>query len=105
MGADEGVLLTDKAFEDGDHASPPLRALAAAIQKLDPFDLVLCGRQAVDWDMGVVGSILAELLGLPCVTRPVTSRCSDGKADGGAHPYGRHRDGGGAAARPGHRQQ
>ena len=78
MGADEGVLLTDKAFEDGDHVATA-NALAAAIQKLGPFDLVLCGRQAVDWDMGVVGSILAEMLGLPCVTLAKDVQVSDGK--------------------------
>jgi electron transfer flavoprotein beta subunit len=79
MGADEGVLLTDKAFEDGDHVATA-NALAAAIQKLAPFDLVLCGRQAVDWDMGVVGSILAEMLGLPCVTLAKDVQVSDSKA-------------------------
>jgi electron transfer flavoprotein beta subunit len=78
MGADEGVLLTDKAFEDGDHVATA-NALAAAIQKLGPFDLVLCGRQAVDWDMGVVGSMLAEMLGLPCVTLAKDVQVSDGK--------------------------
>jgi electron transfer flavoprotein beta subunit len=79
MGADEGVLLTDKAFEDGDHVATA-NALAAAIQKLGSFDLVFCGRQAVDWDMGVVGSILAEMLGLPCVTLAKDVQVSDGKA-------------------------
>jgi electron transfer flavoprotein beta subunit len=79
MGADEGVLLTDKAFENGDHVATA-NALAAAIQKLAPFDLVLCGRQAVDWDMGVVGSILAEMLGLPCVTLAKDVQVSDSKA-------------------------
>ena len=78
MGADEGVLLTDKAFEEGDHAATA-NALAAAIQKLAPFDLVFCGRQAVDWDMGVVGSILAELLNLPCVTLAKGVEVRDGK--------------------------
>ena len=42
--------------------------LAATVKKLDPADLIICGRQAVDWDMGVVGSTLAEILDLPCVT-------------------------------------
>jgi electron transfer flavoprotein beta subunit len=78
MGADEGVLLTDKAFEEGDH-NATANALAAAIQKLAPFDLVFCGRQAVDWDMGVVGSILAELLNLPCVTLAKGVEVRDGK--------------------------
>ena len=78
MGADEGVLLTDKAFEEGDHCATA-NALAAAIQKLAPFDLVFCGRQAVDWDMGVVGSILAEILNLPSVTLAKGVEVRDGK--------------------------
>lgn len=78
MGADEGVLLLDKAFEGGDH-NATANALAAAIQKLAPFDLVFCGRQAVDWDMGVVGSILAEILNLPSVTLAKGVEVRDGK--------------------------
>ena len=77
MGADEGVQLTDKAFEDGDSFASA-RALAAAIKKLEPFDLVLCGRQAPDWDVGVTPSVIAELLGLPCVTRASDVKVSDG---------------------------
>jgi len=77
MGADEGVQLTDKAFEDGDSFATA-RALAAAIKKLEPFDLVLCGRQAPDWDVGVTPSVIAELLGLPCVTRASDVKVSDG---------------------------
>ncbi|MBI2954483.1 MAG: electron transfer flavoprotein subunit beta/FixA family protein [Chloroflexi bacterium] len=40
--------------------------LGAALKKLE-FDVVLCGRQAGDWDFGVVGPLLAESLGIPCV--------------------------------------
>jgi len=77
MGADEGVQLTDKAFEDGDSFATA-RALAAAIKKLEPFDLVLCGRQAPDWDVGVTPSIVADILGLPCITRASNVKVSDG---------------------------
>jgi electron transfer flavoprotein beta subunit len=77
MGADEGIQLTDKAFEDGDSFATA-RALAAAIKKLEPFDLVICGRQAPDWDVGVTPSIIADLLGLPCVTRASDVKVSDG---------------------------
>jgi electron transfer flavoprotein beta subunit len=77
MGSDEGVQLTDKAFEDGDSFATA-RALAAAIKKLEPFDLVLCGRQAPDWDVGVTPSVIADLLGLPCVTRASDVKVSDG---------------------------
>jgi len=77
MGADEGIQLTDKAFEDGDSFATA-RALAAAIKKLEPFDLVICGRQAPDWDVGVTPSVIADILGLPCVTRANDVKVSDG---------------------------
>ncbi len=67
MGADEGVQINDPAVYEADHWAMA-EVLATAIQKLAPFDLIVCGRQAVDWDMGVVGSTLAEILGIPVVT-------------------------------------
>ncbi|HEX2987706.1 MAG TPA: electron transfer flavoprotein subunit beta/FixA family protein [Chloroflexota bacterium] len=44
------------------------RLLKAAVQKLGDVDLVLCGRQVGDWDSGQVGQLLAEEMGIPCVT-------------------------------------
>jgi len=67
MGADELILLEDEAFEGGDSWSTAC-TLAAAIRKIGDFDLIFCGRQAADWDSGQVGSGIAELLGVPCVT-------------------------------------
>jgi len=67
MGADEGVHINDPSLNEADHWATA-EILAAAIKKLEPVDLIICGRQAVDWDMGVVGSTLAEILGLPAVT-------------------------------------
>jgi electron transfer flavoprotein beta subunit len=67
MGADDLVLLEDPAFIDGDSWSTAY-ALAMAIKKIGQFDLILCGRQAADWDSGQVGSGIAEILGLPSVT-------------------------------------
>jgi electron transfer flavoprotein beta subunit len=67
MGADDLVLLEDPAFADGDSWSTAY-ALAMAIKKIGQFDLILCGRQAADWDSGQVGSGIAEILGLPSVT-------------------------------------
>ena len=64
MGADEGVLLNDPAFEDGDSYTTA-KTLAAAIKKLGDVDAVFCGRQAADWDMGQVGLLIAEELGWP----------------------------------------
>lgn len=67
MGADELFLLQDQALEEGD-AFSTARALAAAIKKIGGFDLIFCGRQAADWDQGLVGQGIAEILGLPCIT-------------------------------------
>ncbi|MBI5166557.1 MAG: electron transfer flavoprotein subunit beta/FixA family protein [candidate division NC10 bacterium] len=63
MGADKGVHLSDPAFEGGDSYATA-KALARAIQGL-PYDLILCGKQAVDDDAAQVGPAMAELLGLP----------------------------------------
>ncbi len=67
MGADEGIILNDKAFEGSDSFSTAY-ILSQAIQKIKDFDLILCGRQAADWDEGLVGSLVAENLNLPLVT-------------------------------------
>jgi electron transfer flavoprotein beta subunit len=64
MGADEGVLLNDPAFADGD-SHTTAKVLAAAIKSLGDVDAVFCGRQAADWDMGQVGLLIAENLGWP----------------------------------------
>lgn len=66
MGADRSIHLNDPAFEGADGFATA-KALAEAIQK-ETFDLILCGKQAVDDDMAQVGPSLAELLNLPHVT-------------------------------------
>jgi len=63
MGVDQAIHLTDPAFEDLDSLGIA-RVLAKAIGKLR-FDLILCGKQAVDMDSAQVGPALAEILGLP----------------------------------------
>ncbi|MDP2674666.1 MAG: electron transfer flavoprotein subunit beta/FixA family protein [Dehalococcoidia bacterium] len=78
MGADEGVHINDPSLNEADHWATA-EILAAAIKKLEPVDLIICGRQAVDWDMGVVGSTLAEILGLPAVTIAKEIRMEGGK--------------------------
>ena len=67
MGADDGFVLSDPAFENLDSFGTAY-VLGKAIQKIGGYDLVLCGRQAADWGAGQVGSILAEILGLPVIT-------------------------------------
>ena len=78
MGADEGLLLTDPAFEDGDSYATAL-VLSTAIQKLGNADIVFCGRQATDWDMGVTGTAIAEMLGILSATLAKDVQHKDGK--------------------------
>ncbi|HOD34291.1 MAG TPA: electron transfer flavoprotein subunit beta/FixA family protein [Syntrophales bacterium] len=78
MGADEAVQINDPAFEDSDAFSTAL-ILAAAVKKIGKCDIILCGRQAADWDNGVVGSVIAEYLGFPSVIRAKGISVADGK--------------------------
>src|SRR5687768_7896178 len=67
MGVDEAILLKDAAFAETDAATTAY-VLSEAIKKNGTYDLILCGRQASDWDMAQVPSGIAELLDLPSVT-------------------------------------
>lgn len=67
MGADDAILLSDRAFAGADTLATSY-TLAAAIKKLGEYDLILCGRQAVDGETGQVGPQLAEELNLPQAT-------------------------------------
>jgi len=78
MGADRGIILRDPQFEDSDSFSTAY-ILSQAIRKIGEFDLVLCGRQAADWDEGLVGSILAENLDLPLVTLAESAELVQGR--------------------------
>lgn len=77
MGADAAFLVDDPALEGAD-ALTVSRALAA-VCKREGFDLVLAGRQATDDEAGLVGPMVAELLGVPCVVG-VTSLAVEGGA-------------------------
>lgn len=66
MGADRSIHLNDPAFEGADGFATA-KVLAEVIKK-EPFDLILCGKQAVDDDLAQVGPSLAEFLDLPHVT-------------------------------------
>jgi electron transfer flavoprotein beta subunit len=63
MGIDRGIHLNDDAFAHSD-ATGTAKALAAAIKAESP-DLILCGRQAIDFDMAQVPAIMAEILDMP----------------------------------------
>jgi electron transfer flavoprotein beta subunit len=78
MGADELVLVQDPAIDDTIDSRMTAQLLSAAIKKIGAFDLILCGRQASDWDNAQVPLILTEELGLPCVTIAKKIDVSDG---------------------------
>ena len=85
-GADEVILLTDKAFAGADTLATSY-ALSLAVEKLGGADLVLCGRQAIDGDTAQVGPQTAEKLGYPqitCVSRVDELRAPGGEAGPGA---------------------
>jgi electron transfer flavoprotein beta subunit len=67
MGADEVYHLSDESFLGGD-AYSTAKALAAAVAKLGEYDVIFCGKQAVDDDNAAVGIMLAEMLDLPHVS-------------------------------------
>jgi electron transfer flavoprotein beta subunit len=62
-GADDVVLLSDRKFAGADTLATSY-ALALAIKKLGDYDIVLCGRQAIDGDTAQVGPQTAEKLGI-----------------------------------------
>jgi len=77
MGVDSAILLNDIAFAGADTLATSY-VLARAVRKIGHFDLIICGRQAVDGDTAHVGPSLAERLDIPhisCVikTREVTN--------------------------------
>ena len=77
LGADDAVHLLDAAF-DGADGYVVAHALARAIAKLGDVDLILAGRQAADWDAGIVGLGIAEILDLPSVSFARDVQCKDG---------------------------
>ncbi|MBN1276092.1 MAG: electron transfer flavoprotein subunit beta/FixA family protein [Deltaproteobacteria bacterium] len=79
MGADKGILIVDDAAEGSD-SNAVAKALAAAIKGI-PYDIIFAGQRGVDEDLGVVGSSVAELLGIPsiCLVEKLEA-AADGKS-------------------------
>lgn len=67
MGADALILCQDPAFANLPDSYVTSLILHAAIQKIGIFDLVICGRQASDWDNAQTPLYLAEMLAIPCL--------------------------------------
>ena len=66
-GADNGIVLTDRLLGGADTLATSY-SLAQAVRKIGNYDIVLCGRQAIDGDTAQVGPQIAEKLGIPQVT-------------------------------------
>ncbi len=66
MGADDGVLLTDRKFAGADVLATSY-TLSQGMQKAGDFDLIICGKQTTDGDTAQVGPELAEFLNIPHV--------------------------------------
>ena len=88
-GADNGVLLTDRAFAGADTLATSY-ALSMAIRKIGDCDLIIGGRQAIDGDTAQVGPQVAQKLGLNQVTYAEEIL----KVENGKATIRRHIDGG-----------
>lgn len=78
MGADDAALISDRALAGSDTLATSV-TLAAAIKHLGQFDLILCGKQAVDGDTAQVGPEIAEHLGIPQITGALKLDFADDK--------------------------
>jgi electron transfer flavoprotein beta subunit len=67
MGADEGILLTDRTFAGADTWATS-STLGKAVETIGAFDVILCGRQAIDGDTAQIGPQVADYLKIPQVT-------------------------------------
>jgi len=66
LGADEVILLSDRAFAGADTWATAY-TLSQAIRKIAQYDLIICGRQTIDGDTGQVGPEMAEMLDMPFI--------------------------------------
>jgi electron transfer flavoprotein beta subunit len=67
LGADEGILLSDRAFAGADTWATSF-TLGKAIERMGEYDLIMCGRQAIDGDTAQIGPQVADYLKIPQVT-------------------------------------
>ena len=76
-GADEAVLMTSPRFAGAD-TLVTAHCLAQAETALGGFDLILCGRRAIDGETGQVGPMVAAMLDRPCVVNATEGEIADG---------------------------
>ncbi len=66
MGADRGIILSDRAFAGADVLATSY-AISEGARISGPYDLILCGKQTTDGDTAQVGSEIAEQMGMPSI--------------------------------------
>ncbi|MCH3963859.1 MAG: electron transfer flavoprotein subunit beta/FixA family protein [Clostridium sp.] len=71
MGADEGVLLSDRKFAGADVLATSY-TISQGIKKMGHIDLILCGKQTTDGDTAQVGPEMAEYLGIPHIANVIS---------------------------------
>lgn len=67
LGIDKAMLLTDRKFAGADTLATSY-ALSRGVEKIDDYDLIICGKQATDGDTAQVGPSLAKTLGIAYAT-------------------------------------
>ncbi len=77
-GADDLILLENLNVKDLNSYSTAY-ILSRIIKKIEPYDLILTGRQAGDWDFGVTGLLIGEILQIPCINLARKVRITDDK--------------------------
>lgn len=75
-GADRAVLLSDPTFAGADTVATA-KTISIACNMLGNFDLILCGRRAIDGETGQVPGMLASALNIPCYTNAEKLECID----------------------------
>jgi electron transfer flavoprotein beta subunit len=78
MGADRAFLIDSTGFESDD--SLIIAKILSAFAKKEEFDLILCGRQAIDDENANVGAMVAEMLGIPHASAVVSFEAVDEKS-------------------------
>ena len=78
MGVDHVYLVSDRAFAGSDTWATSY-TLSQAIKKIGKFDLIICGKQAIDGDTAQVGPGIAEWLGIPQITFAVKVEVNDSR--------------------------
>jgi electron transfer flavoprotein beta subunit len=67
LGCDEAILLSDRAFAGSDTLATSY-TLSKAIEKIKDYDVIFCGKQAIDGDTAQVGPGIAATLDIPQIT-------------------------------------